>query len=120
MPFERWERAKKKKIIWGLIEVFLCFFDFEGSCSSLCFFVFFCFGCCCLCFFFLFLFLLHFAVLEILVGIRRAKAGGNMRPFGFVVMFCCLGSGAMPMHEKNCRFFILLSVVGPHQLFYIK
>ena len=46
MPFERWERAKKKKFIWGLIEVFLCFFDFEGSCSSLCFFVFFfCFGC---------------------------------------------------------------------------
>ena len=120
MPFERWERAKKKKIIWGLIEVFLCFFYFEGSCSSLCFFVFFCFGCCCLCFFFLFLFLLHFAVLEILVGIRRVKADGNMRPFGFVVMFCCLGSGAMPMHEKNCRFFILLSVVGPHQLFYIK
>ena len=39
MPFERWERAKKKKFIWGLIEVFLCFFDFEGSCSSLCFFL---------------------------------------------------------------------------------
>ena len=71
-------------------------------------------------FFFFFFFLLHFAVLEILVGIRRVKADGNMRPFGFVVMFCCLGSGAMPMHEKNCRFFILLSVVGPHQLFYIK
>ena len=71
-------------------------------------------------FFFLFLSLFHFAVVEILVGIRRAKAGGNMRPFGFVVVFCCLGSGAMPMHGKNGRFFILLSVMGPHQLFYIK
>ena len=78
MPFERWERAKKKKIIWGLIEAFLCFFDFEGSCSSLCFFVFFCFGCCyfvpvvCV-FLFLFLFLFHFAVLEILVGKKSSS-----------------------------------------------
>ena len=48
------------------------------------------FGCCyfvlvvCV---FLFLFLFHFAVLEIRVGIRKADASGNMRPFGFLVPF---------------------------------
>ena len=48
------------------------------------------FGCCyfvpvvCV---FLFVFLFHFAVLEIRVGIRKADASGNMRPFGFVVLF---------------------------------
>ena len=50
------------------------------------------FGCCyfvpvaCV-FLFFFLFHFHFAVLEIRVGIRKADASGNMRPFGFVVLF---------------------------------
>ena len=50
------------------------------------------FGCCyfvpvaCV-FFFFFLFHFNFAVLEIRVGIRKAEASGNMRPFGFVVLF---------------------------------
>ena len=50
------------------------------------------FGCCyfvpvaCV---FLFFYFFHFlfAVLEIRVGIRKADASGNMRPFGFVVLF---------------------------------
>ena len=38
-------------------------------------------------FLFIFLFYFHFAVLEIRVGIKKADASGNMRPFGFVVLF---------------------------------
>ena len=41
----------------------------------------------CVFFYFFFLFHFHFAMLEIRVGIRKADVSGNMRPFGFVVLF---------------------------------
>ena len=54
---------------------------------------------------FLFLFLFHFAMLEKRVGIRKADANGNMRPFGFMVPFTFRHILKV---IKSCFFFLLL------------
>ena len=76
------------------------------------------FGCCyfvpvaCL-FFFFFLFHFHFVVLEIRMGIRKANASGNMRPFGFVVLFTVLHilKVIKSCFLFGCCYFVLVACV---------